>query len=67
MVASVQANLLFQSLGMTREEILAKYPNVTEKDESIEDRSSQMIKEEPMIMMYPPQHQYQGMQEEAQV
>lgn len=35
MVASVQANLLFQSLGMTREEILAKYPNVTERDDSI--------------------------------
>ena len=38
MVASVQANLLFQSLGMTREEILEKYPNVTDNaDESLED------------------------------
>ena len=38
MVASVQANLLFQSLGTTREEILAKYPiNVGHKSETVED------------------------------
>ena len=38
MVAAVQANLLFQSLSMTREELLQKYPMpIGNKEESIED------------------------------
>lgn len=38
MVATVQANLLFQSLNMTREEILAKYPiNNHNKTETVDD------------------------------
>ena len=38
MVAAVQASLLFQSLGTTREEILAKYPlNMHNKTETLED------------------------------
>ena len=38
MVAAVQANLLFQSLNMTREEILAKYPiNNHNKTETIDE------------------------------
>ena len=38
MVAAVQANLLFQSLGTTREEILAKYPlNNHSKTETMEE------------------------------
>ena len=43
MVAAVQANLLFQSLNMTREEILAKYPFNTSqnnKTETMEDEHS---------------------------
>ena len=41
MVAAVQANLLFQSLGTTREEILAKYPlNVGHKSETVEEDCS---------------------------
>lgn len=40
MVASVQASLLFQSLGMTREEILEKYPNVVEREESYSEENS---------------------------
>ena len=42
MVAAVQANLLFQSLNMTREEILAKYPiNNHNKTETIEEDGDQ--------------------------
>ena len=38
MVAAVQANLLFQSLNMTREEILAKYPiNNHNKTETVDE------------------------------
>ena len=38
MVAAVQANLLFQSLGMTREEILEKYPiNNHNKTETLDE------------------------------
>ena len=38
MVASVQANLLFQSLNMTREEILDKYPiNNHNKTETMDE------------------------------
>ena len=38
MVAAVQASLLFQSLGTTREEILAKYPlNTHSKTETMEE------------------------------
>ena len=38
MVAAVQANLLFQSLGMTREELLHKYPlPLNHKEESIDE------------------------------
>ncbi len=40
MVAAVQANLLFQSLGMTREEILDKYPFANNnKTETIDEDS----------------------------
>lgn len=42
MVAAVQANLLFQSLNMTREEILAKYPiNNHNKTETIDEDGDQ--------------------------
>ena len=41
MVAAVQANLLFQSLNMTREEILAKYPLNNNKTETIEEEHSE--------------------------
>ena len=38
MVAAVQANLLFQSLNMTREEILDKYPtNQHNKTETMDE------------------------------
>lgn len=38
MVAAVQANLLFQTLGTTREEILAKYPlNANNKTETVDE------------------------------
>lgn len=45
MVAAVQANLLFQSLNMTREDILAKYPlNISNKTETYdEDRSDEKM------------------------
>ena len=38
MVAAVQANLLFQSLNMTREELLLKYPiPLNNKEESLDE------------------------------
>lgn len=41
MVAAVQANLLFQSLNTTREEILAKYPlNTHNKTETLDEEHS---------------------------
>jgi len=45
MVAAVQANLLFTSLNMTREEILAKYPmnnhvEIEEGEELSEEKAS---------------------------
>lgn len=45
MVASVQASLLFSSIGTTREEILAKYPlNVyNSKSETMEDPSDDKV------------------------
>ena len=43
MVAAVQANLLFQSLNMTREEILDKYPiNNHNKTETLEEDQCSM-------------------------
>ena len=72
MVAAVQASLLFQSLNMTREEILAKYPinNVNNKTETLdEDRTEEKGGDhQPMEMHFNPQHQplYQGMSAEGQ-
>ena len=40
MVAAVQANLLLQSLNMTREEILIKYPYANNKTETLEGEHS---------------------------
>ena len=37
MVAAAQANLLFQKLNMTREEILTKYPEVKIRTEDLEN------------------------------
>ena len=38
MVAAVQANLLFQSLSMTREELMQKYPMpLNHKEESMDE------------------------------
>lgn len=42
MVAAVQANLLFQSLSMTREELMQKYPMpLNNKEESMDDEGDQ--------------------------
>ena len=51
MVAAVQANLLFQSLNMTREELLQKYPMpLNNKEESMDDgqHSEGNVTVEPM-------------------
>lgn len=53
MVASVQASLLFQSLNMTREEILDKYPHANNKTETLEEEQSDDIVE-PVSMPNPP-------------
>lgn len=53
MVASVQASLLFQSLSMTREEILEKYPHPNNKTETIEEERTDDVVE-PVSMPYPP-------------
>ena len=58
MVASVQVNLLFQSLNKTREEILAKYPINTfrefenDQEEDFDERQGDKVVD---------QHQYQQM------
>ena len=53
MVASVQVNLLFQSLNKTREDILAKYPINTfrefENDQEYDEREGDKVVD---------QHQY---------
>ena len=58
MVAAVQASLLFQSLNMTREEILVKYPinNVNNKTETLdEDRTEEKGGDhQPMEMHFNP-------------
>ena len=51
MVAAVQANLLFQSLNMTREELMQKYPlPLNNKEESMEEgqNSEGNVTVEPM-------------------
>ena len=67
MVAAVQANLLFQSLNMTREEILEKYPiNNHNKTETLDEEGDQCTVDNvdamasPTLMTKPePQQQIQ--------
>ena len=69
MVAAVQANLLFQSLGMTREELLEKYPlPLNHKEDSVDEnqQSDACGTVEPMQpFMQPPQPQSAGSTEQA--
>ena len=59
MVAAVQANLLFTSLGMTREELIAKYPLPINQKEETMDENNPTSSHGSVEPMQPFMHQYQ--------